>query len=150
VAGAAAAAGKGVSASTTTLPLRPDLGGDIALLSSSPPPGGTISVAGTVVSMTFKAVSPYAVPPGPARVIFSRSVSFLETCATLSGSHPGLQPNEPITLTLTDRVVNSASCGDRYDVRRVRVLLQQAGGPQVLQTGTGFLPDMSLQFAVVP
>lgn len=41
-------------------------------------------------------------------------------------------------------------CGDRFDVRLVRVLLQAPSGPLVLQTGNGFLPDLPLIFTVVP
>lgn len=151
VAGAAAAANKESTVTTTTFPSRPDLGGDITLLSSSPPPGGTISLSSTTMTMSFRAVSPYAVPAGPAQVIFSSSTGFVLNCATLNGTHPGLQPNEPITLTLSGSVVaGNGNCGPEYAVRLVRVLLRQASGPQVLQTGTGFLPDIPLAFNVVP
>jgi Flp pilus assembly protein TadD len=150
VAGVVAAAGKETQFSTTTIPVRPDLGGDIALVSSNPAPGGTISVSGTVVAMTFRAVAPFAVPAGPATVIFSRSGGFITQCATLTGSHPGLVPNEPITLTLTGHVVRGEFCGDQFDARIVRVFLRQASGPQILSTGTAYLPDLPLAFSFVP
>jgi hypothetical protein len=151
VAGAALAASKGSGAPPpTTIPARPDLGGDIVLLSSDPAPGGTISLAGSMVAMSFRAVSPYDVPAGPARVQFSNMSSFFQACATLTGTHVDLRPNEPITVGVSGRMTNAGFCGDRFDVRLVRVLLQAPSGPLVLQTGTGFLPDLPLVFTVVP
>jgi Flp pilus assembly protein TadD len=152
VAGAAVAASKssGSGSPPTTIPARPDLGGDIVLLTSDPAPGGTISLAGSVVAMSFRAVSPYDVPAGPARVQFSNTGGFFTACGTLTGSHPDLHPNEPITVAVSGRVTNSGFCGDRFDVRLIRVLLQAPSGPLVLQTGTGFLPDIPLTFTVVP
>jgi Flp pilus assembly protein TadD len=149
VAGAAAAAKKEPVSTATTIAPRPDLGGDITLLSTDPARGGTISFAGSVVSVTFRAVSPYAVPAGPVRVTFSNTRSFLNNCATLTGSHPGLSVNEPITVTVTGRVT-PGFCGDRFDSPLLRILMQQSGGPQVLQTGTGFTPDIAVPFAFVP
>jgi Tfp pilus assembly protein PilF len=151
VAGAMAAGKKEpATPTTTTIPVRPDLGGDIQLLSSNPPPGGTISLTGTVVSMAFRAVSPYAVPAGPVRVVFSRSSSFFNECATLTGEHPDLRANEPLTLTVSGRIAAEAQCGDQFSVRLLRVFFQQAGGPQVLQTGNGFIPDLIVNYDVVP
>jgi hypothetical protein len=100
--------------------------------------------------MSFRAVSPYEVPAGPARVQFSSTSNFFQACATLTGSHVDLRPNEPITVNVSGRMANAGFCGDQFSVRLVRVLLQAPSGPLVLQTGTGFLPDIPLAFSVVP
>jgi Flp pilus assembly protein TadD len=150
VAGAAAASRKEPAVTGTTLPVRPDLGGDITLVSTDPTQGGTISLAGTTVTMTFRAVAPYAVPAGPARVSFSNTRGFFTPCANLTGSHPGLQAGEPITVTVSGRAVSTSFCGDRFDVFLIRITLQQAAGPQLLATGNGFLPDIPANYVFVP
>jgi Flp pilus assembly protein TadD len=150
-AGTAAAGRQREAPPPVTLAPRPDLGGDIQLLASDPPPGGTISLGGSVVSMSFRAVSPYAVPAGTVTVQFSRSASFFSPCGTLAGAQPGLRVNEPIEVTVSGHVTSSGFCGDDWEaVRLIRVLFRESGGPQVLQTGNGFLPDIAVTFTVVP
>jgi hypothetical protein len=100
--------------------------------------------------MSFRAVAPYAVPGGPLRVLLSEPSGFFLTCATLVGTHPGLQPNQPITVTVSGTFANGGGCGDEFESRLVRVVLQQAGGPQNLSTGTAFLPDLPVRFKIVP
>jgi hypothetical protein len=150
VAGAAAAAKKEPVSTATTLPSRPDLGGEITLASTNPGQGGTISLGTTIVSVTVRAMAPYAVPAGPMTVSFSNTRNFFTPCASLTGSHPGLVPGQPITVTVTGRPVSTTFCGDRFDSLLLRVSLQQQGGPQVLQTGNGFVPDIFAAFTFVP
>jgi hypothetical protein len=151
VAGAVAASHKQASPPPpVTVAPRPDLGGDIRLLSSTPPPGGQISLSATTVSMAFMAVAPYAITPGPIRVDFSRSSTGVFSCGTLSGSQPGLRPNEPITVTVSGHLNPQPGCPDQFPVRLLRVQLYQASGPAVLQTGSGFIPDLIVDYEVVP
>jgi hypothetical protein len=151
VAGAVAASHKQASPPPpVTVAPRPDLGGDIRLISSDPPPGGTISFKSTTVSMAFMAVAPYAVNPGAIRVDFSRSSTSVSSCGSLSGSQPGLRPNEPITVNVSGHLNPQPGCPDQFPVRLLRVQFFQASGPAVLQTGSGFIPDIVVDYEVVP
>jgi hypothetical protein len=152
VAGAAAAAARSVPVPpTTTLATHPEINGDITVVGSVPGPGGTVSFSGGSVSITLRAVSPYAVNAGPARISFAKSVPpiFANPCATLVGTHPDLRPNEALMVTVTGAVTNSGICGVQFDAHSLRVVLQETGGPQVFQTG-GLIPDLPIMLSFVP
>lgn len=153
VAGAVAAAGKSVSVPTTTFVAQPEIGGDIALVSTAPGAGGTVSISQTPLAVTLRAVSPFSVSSGPARVQFARTAtggSFFASCATLLGTHPDFHPGETVTMTVTGLLTNDHNCGDQFDAHGMHVVLLEAAGPQVLQTGTGFIPDIVISLSFVP
>jgi hypothetical protein len=105
--------------------------GKVTLLSSSPPPGATVSLSSGFLAFTLRVVVDHDVVPGSMTAEFHHFSTVYPknlTCALISAFHSGFRAHTAQDVTISGRPFGEATCGSSFGTEAVIVSIESSQG----------------------